>query len=80
MAQVSFTNQGSLLGNYSDSSEVGVDMNGDYLDDFVRVSGNGVGIDYQQEDGSFESVFIAMMKNTPSLRTSCVMAAPGTPS
>jgi hypothetical protein len=57
MAQVSFTNQGALLGNFDDSSEVAVDMNGDYLDDYVRVSSAGVGIDYQQPDGSFISVF-----------------------
>ena len=61
IAQVSFTNRNDLIGNYEGSTSITVDMNGDYLDDFVRVSGNGVGIDYQQEDGSFESVFIAMM-------------------
>ena len=67
MAQVSFINQGSLLGNYSDSSEVGVDMNGDYLDDYVRVSQNGIGIDYQLPDQTFNSVWIAMsIQNVPN--------------
>ena len=60
IAQVSFTNQGNLLGNYSDSSEVGVDMNNDYLDDYVRVSQNGIGIDYQLPDQTFNSVWIQM--------------------
>lgn len=67
MAQVSFTNQGSLLGNFSDSSEVGADMNGDYLDDYVRVSQNGIGIDYQQPDHTFNSVWIPMsIQNVPN--------------
>ena len=66
MAQVSFTNLGSLLGNYSDHSEVGVDMNGDYLDDYVRVSQNGIGIDYQNADQTFNSVWIPMsIQNIP---------------
>jgi hypothetical protein len=66
MAQVSFTNQGSMLGNYSDHSEVGVDMNGDYLDDYVRVSQNGIGIDYQNSDQTFNSVWIPMsIQNIP---------------
>ncbi|MCW8980698.1 MAG: FG-GAP-like repeat-containing protein [Altibacter sp.] len=67
MAQVSFTNQNSAIGSYPDYSEVGVDMNGDYLDDYVRVSDNGIGIDYQQPDGSFISTFITMpIANVPN--------------
>jgi hypothetical protein len=67
LAQVSFTNQSVLLGNYSDSSEVGVDMNGDYLDDYVRVSQNGVGIDYQLPDQTFHSVWYPMtIQNVPN--------------
>ncbi len=66
ISQVSFTNQGALLGNYPDNSEVAVDMNGDYLDDYVRVSTNGVGIDYQLSDGTFNSVFYNMpIANVP---------------
>jgi hypothetical protein len=63
MAQVSFTNRADLIGNYPDYSEVAVDMNGDYLDDYVRISGNGVGIDYQQPDHTFNSVWIPMTIN-----------------
>lgn len=65
-SQVSFTNQSALIGNYPDYSEVAVDMNGDYLDDYVRVSGGGIGIDYQQPDGTFVSTFITMaIANVP---------------
>ncbi len=46
-------------------------MNGDYLDDFVRVSESGIGIDYQQADGTFESVFIAMNILNPGYRLEC---------
>ena len=56
-----FTNRNDLIGNYDGYTSITVDMNGDYLDDFVRVSETGVGIDYQQADGTFESVFIAMI-------------------
>jgi len=67
MAQVTFTNHGSMLGNYADSSEVGADMNGDYLDDYVRVSQNGIGIDYQNADQTFTSVWIPMaIPNVPT--------------
>ena len=61
IAQPSFTNSNNLIGNYDGYTSITVDMNGDYLDDFVRVSETGVGIDYQQADGTFESVFIAMI-------------------
>ncbi|GHC49040.1 FG-GAP-like repeat-containing protein [Ulvibacter litoralis] len=65
-AQVSFTNQSSLLGNYTDYSEVAVDVNNDYLDDYVRISQNGIGIDYQQGDHTFNSVWIPMpIQNVP---------------
>ena len=67
MAQVSFTNQNAMIGNYSDSSEVAADMNGDYLDDYVRVSSGGIGIDYQNTDGTFTSVMYAMsIQNVPN--------------
>ncbi|WP_203293972.1 FG-GAP-like repeat-containing protein [Luteirhabdus pelagi] len=61
MAQVSFTPSSGGIGNYDDTSECAVDMNGDYLDDYVRVAPSGIGIDYQNADGSFTSVF----QNTP---------------
>ena len=66
IAQVTFTNQSNLIGNYPDFSEVAVDMNGDYLDDYVRVSQNGIGIDYQLANGTFNSVFYSMtIANVP---------------
>ncbi len=66
IAQVTFTNQNGLIGNYPDFSEVAVDMNGDYLDDYVRISENGIGIDYQLADHTFNSVFITMpIQNIP---------------
>jgi hypothetical protein len=62
IAQPSFTNRNDLIdNNYNGYTSITVDMNSDYLDDFVRVSENGVGIDYQQADGTFESVFISMI-------------------
>lgn len=67
VAQVTFTNQGAMLGDFFDSSEIAVDMNGDNLDDYVRISSNGVGIDYQQTDGTFSSVLRAMsIQNVPN--------------
>lgn len=67
LAQVSFTNQGGLLGNYPDNSEVAVDMNGDFLDDYVRVSNNGVHIDYQQAGGLYNSVvYSTPINNIPN--------------
>ncbi len=64
-AQVSFTNQNNLIENYPGTSSISVDMNGDYLVDFVRVSSTGIGIDYQQENGTFDSVFYAMTITNP---------------
>src|SRR5690606_9173619 len=66
LAQVNFTNQSGLIGNYPDNSEIAVDMNGDYLDDYVRVSSNGIGIDYQNTDQTFTSIFMTMpIQNVP---------------
>lgn len=55
LGQVTFTNKGNLLGDaqgyiYEDCV---VDMNGDYLDDIVRVEEYRMTIDYQQTDGTF---------------------------
>ena len=36
-AQVTFTNQSSLIENYPSTQAVGVDMDGDFLVDIVRV-------------------------------------------
>ncbi len=68
-AQVSFTNQGDLLGgsilfSYEDCA---VDMNGDHLDDVVRITTDGMSIDYQQPDGSFtQTSFDIDFDNYPS--------------
>lgn len=56
---VSMTNQSSLLNSivgfgYNDCV---VDMNGDFLDDVVRVTEQRLYIDYQQPDGSFTQQF-----------------------
>ena len=68
-AQVSFTNHGDSLGIISGSSikDCAVDMNGDYLDDVVRVVNTKIYIDYQQGDGSFEHVVHPV--NTQNLPT-----------
>ncbi len=67
MAQVSFTNQSGMIGNYSDTSETAVDVDNDGLDDYVRISSSGIGIDYQQPDGTFTSVWRAMnIQNDPN--------------
>jgi len=66
-AQVSFTNQNNLIENYPSTSAISVDMNGDFLVDFVRVSETGIGIDYQQPNGTFNSVFYEMaIQNVPN--------------
>ena len=68
-AQVTFTNMGGNLGATSGSSyeDCAVDMNGDYLDDVVRVTNNHIYIDYQQADGSFtQTDFPMSLQNYPS--------------
>lgn len=64
-AQVTFENRDDLISSYSYNSEVAVDMNGDNLDDYVRIAGSGVGIDYQNADGSFTSQFYSMGISNP---------------
>jgi hypothetical protein len=55
----------SILGlSYNDCV---VDMNGDYLDDVVRITNNGMYIDYQQPNGSFTQAFFPItFLNPPS--------------
>ncbi len=65
IAQVSFTNQNNLIENYPGTTSISVDMNGDFLDDFVRVSSSGIGIDYQQPNGTFNSIFYNMTIQNP---------------
>ena len=58
---VSFSNEDDLIGSYPTSgTEVAVDVNGDNLDDYVRVASGGVGVDYQNPDGTFTSQFYSM--------------------
>jgi hypothetical protein len=67
MAQVSFTNQSGTIGDYSDTSEIAVDVDNDGLDDYVRLSNDGIGIDYQQADGTFNSIWRPMsIQNDPN--------------
>ncbi len=69
LSQISFTNQAASLGSLSGSSyeDCAVDMNGDYLDDVVRVTGNSVTIDFQQPDGTFtQTVFPLDVQNPPT--------------
>jgi hypothetical protein len=64
---VTFVNDDHLIGSYALNSEVAVDMNGDHLDDYVRIASGGVGIDYQNGDGTFTSQFYSMgISNPPS--------------
>lgn len=68
-SQVTFTNMGTLLQSIGGTSQgdLASDMNGDGLDDVVRVMSNGIYIDYQQVDGSFEPAFFPMtIQNLPS--------------
>lgn len=67
-AQVTFVNQGSSLANIGTTSpgDCAVDMNGDGMDDVVRVVSNGIYIDYQTSSG-FNNVFYPMtIVNQPS--------------
>ncbi|NND88540.1 MAG: T9SS type A sorting domain-containing protein [Flavobacteriaceae bacterium] len=67
VAQVSFTNEDGLIGNYGVYHTVAVDMNNDNLDDYVRVTENGIGIDYQNGDGTFTSIYRSMsIQNAPN--------------
>lgn len=59
-AQVSFTAMNNMLASGNGIEDCAVDMNGDYLDDIVRVSSSGVRIDFQQADGSFVSEMFNM--------------------
>lgn len=68
-AQVTFTNQGSLIQTVGGTSyaDCAADMNGDGLDDVVRVMANGIYIDYQQGDGTFDQIYYPLtITNLPS--------------
>jgi hypothetical protein len=66
--QVSFTNQSSLLNAVTGFtfSNCAVDMNGDFLDDVVRVSNTALIIDFQQPGGTFQQkIFPYNFQNQP---------------
>ncbi len=68
-SQVAFTNMGSQLQPISGSSarDCAVDMNGDNLDDIVRVTNAGIYIDYQLPGGGFNGVFYPLnIQNMPN--------------
>lgn len=57
--QVSFTDKTQLLTYITGTmgqAKCGVDMNGDGLDDITRVGADGLYIDYQKSDGTFQHV------------------------
>ncbi len=66
-AQISFSQESNLIPPFGAfGSDCGVDMNGDFLDDVVRVSSTTISIDYQQPDGSFShSQFPLNFQNAP---------------
>jgi hypothetical protein len=60
---VVFTNQSDILNpvaGFTLFSDCAVDMNGDHLDDIVRVGNKGMYIDYQQTNGSFFQHFFSI--------------------
>ena len=65
---VSFVYQSDLIhpvSGYVPYSDCAVDMNGDQLDDIVRVGNKGLYIDYQQFDGSFTQLFFSFPIQAP---------------
>ncbi|MDZ4749205.1 MAG: hypothetical protein SH808_12015 [Saprospiraceae bacterium] len=71
MAQpVEFILQTDLLrpvAGYVAFSDCAVDMNGDQLDDVVRVGNKDIYIDYQQIDGSFTQRFFQYRSSLPPI-------------
>lgn len=65
-AQVSFSTQNSLIYNIGGTgvADCAADMNGDGLDDIVRVVDSGIHIDYQQANGGFTHSFYPMSVQT----------------
>jgi len=64
-----FSNGTSILNSVPGTTNqpCAVDMNGDGLDDVVRISGNTVYIDYQQDNGTFvQESYNVPMQNTAS--------------
>lgn len=71
--EVTFTNSSGELGPITGSSyeDCAVDMNGDYLDDVVRVTSLGIYIDYQQPGGGFNQEFYSMLVQNPPTWSMC---------
>lgn len=68
-AQIGFTNMNSLLQPITGNSirDCAVDMNGDNLDDIVRVTNAGIYVDYQQPNGTFNGIFYPLqIQNMPN--------------
>ncbi|MCB0762725.1 MAG: VCBS repeat-containing protein, partial [Flavobacteriales bacterium] len=72
-AQVSFTNNGAALGAITGFSyeDCAVDMNGDHLDDVVRVVSSGIYIDFQQPGGTFTQQFFPLNVQNPPTWSIC---------
>lgn len=69
IAQVTFSNQGNFLGPVSgfQNTDCMVDMNGDYVDDVVRVTSSGIYIDYMDSTGSMSQDYYPMsLSNLPT--------------
>lgn len=66
---VSFTNRSTLLtgGVGNGTNDCAVDMNGDYLDDVVRVTNSGLGIYFQRPNQTFSYNFFPVnFNNSPN--------------
>lgn len=71
---VSFTYRSDILNpvsGFTAYSDCAVDMDGNTLDDVVRVGGKGLYIDYQQPDGTFSQKFIPMLIQSPPVWSVC---------
>ncbi|MEM7038171.1 MAG: CRTAC1 family protein, partial [Bacteroidota bacterium] len=66
-AQVTFTQNTTALTPISGFAynDCAVDMNGDFIDDVVRVTGSGITIDYSNGDGTFSQTSFPMNIQSP---------------
>ena len=71
---VVFNYQSALLNpvsGFTAYADCAVDMNGDNLDDVVRIGNKGFYVDYQQSDGSFSQQFFPMLIKSPPSWSIC---------
>ncbi len=71
---VAFFLKSSLLhsvSGFTAYSDCAVDMNGDQLDDVVRIGNKGLYIDYQHHDGSFSQKFFSILIQSPPSWSIC---------